>query len=102
MRTSNSYVPAKQLLVILDRYEIPSADTGDVFTVNSYDADRFKKNIPTIGKSNTRASDTLDFRPRVGNYTQGNVFNHTGTPAASAYSITPLSFDSGILDIYII
>ena len=65
IRTSNSYIPSKQLLVIFDRYDIPSSDTGDVFTVNSYDADRFKKNVPSIGKSNIRASDTLDFRPRV-------------------------------------
>ncbi len=65
LRVNDGYVPSKQLLVVYDRYDIPSSDTGDVFTVNSYDAERFKKNIPSIGKSNKRATDTLDFRPRV-------------------------------------
>ena len=32
--------------------------------VDSYDAERFSKDIPNIGGS-IRATDTLDFRPRV-------------------------------------
>jgi len=35
----------------------------------SYDADRFKEDIPSIGVNNVRASDTLDFRPRVQEFT---------------------------------
>jgi len=73
MRVNDGYIPSKRLLVILDRYEIPSADTGDVFTVNSYDAERFSKNIPGIGKQNYRASDTLDFRSRVVEFTPGSA-----------------------------
>lgn len=73
VRVSNTYVPSKQLLVILDRYEIPSADTGDVFTVTSYDAERFSKDIPGIGKANYRATDTLDFRPRVATFIPGSA-----------------------------
>ncbi len=73
LRVNDGYVPSKQLLVIYDRYDIPSSDTGDVFTVNSYDAERFSKNIPGIGKANYRASDTLDFRPRVPEFTPASA-----------------------------
>ncbi len=73
LRVNNGYIPTRKLLIILDRYEIPSADTGDVFTVNSYDADRFSKNIPGIGKINKRATDTLDFRPRVSEFTPASA-----------------------------
>jgi len=58
-------VPEKKLLVVYDHYIIPTSDNGDVFTVLSYDAERFSKDIPVIGSKNVRASDTLDFRPRV-------------------------------------
>jgi hypothetical protein len=67
IRTTDSE-PSKRLLVIFDHYIVPASDTGDVFTVLSYDADRFLNDIPTIGPKNVRASDTLDFRPRVANY----------------------------------
>ena len=56
--------PSRRLLVIYNAYEVPSTDTGDVFTVNSYDKDRFTSDIPILG-NNLRVSDTLDFRPRV-------------------------------------
>ena len=73
LRVNNGYIPSRKLLVVLDRYDIPAADTGDIFTVNSYDADRFKKNVPTIGKSGVRATDTLDFRPRVVEFTPNSA-----------------------------
>ena len=57
--------PARKLLVIFDYYMVPSNDNGDVFTVNSYESERFESDIPFIGIENIRASDTLDFRPRV-------------------------------------
>ena len=67
IRTTDSE-PSKRLLVVFDHYIVPGSDSGDVFTVLSYDADRFLNDIPTIGPKNVRASDTLDFRPRVANY----------------------------------
>ena len=60
-----SQIPERRLLVVYDHYTVPSSDTGDVFTVLSYDSDRFSKDIPGIGPNQVRASDTLDFRPRV-------------------------------------
>jgi hypothetical protein len=65
VRNKDTAEPSKQLLVIFDYYSIPSNDAGDVFTVLSYDRDRFTHDIPFIGPRSVRASDTLDFRPRV-------------------------------------
>ena len=60
-----SQVPERRLLIVYDHYTVPSSDNGDVFTVLSYDSERFSKDIPNIGPNQVRASDTLDFRPRV-------------------------------------
>jgi hypothetical protein len=65
VRNKNTPEPSKQLLVVFDYYSIPSNDSGDVFTVLSYDKDRFTHDIPFIGPRSVRSSDTLDFRPRV-------------------------------------
>jgi len=64
-----SQIPERRLLVVYDHYTVPTSDSGDVFTVLSYDADRFSEDIPNIGSRGVRASDTLDFRPRVQNFT---------------------------------
>ena len=76
IRNKNVPEPRGQLLVVFDFYSV-SSDAGDVFTVNSYDEDRFSNDIPSIGDTNIRASDTLDFRPRVSEY---NVATGTGSP----------------------
>ena len=69
VRNKNTPEPSKQLLVIFDYYSIPSNDSGDVFTVLSYDKERFTHDIPFIGPRSVRSSDTLDFRPRVSIFT---------------------------------
>jgi hypothetical protein len=63
-RRKSIHEPSRRLLIVFDHYTVPTNDTGDVFTVDSYDAERFSKDIPNIGGS-IRATDTLDFRPRV-------------------------------------
>jgi len=68
VRRENSNIPSKRLLIIYDKYDVPASDTGDVFTALSYSKDRYSKDIPLIGISNVRATDTLDFRPRVSNF----------------------------------
>jgi hypothetical protein len=65
IRNSGESAPSRQLLIVFDYYSVPSSDTGDVFTVGSYDESRFSSDIPDIGKNNVRSSDVLDFRPRV-------------------------------------
>ncbi len=61
-------VPARRLKIIFDHYIVPANDAGDVYTVNSYDSERYKNDIPVLGE-NIRSSDTLDFRPRVSEFT---------------------------------
>jgi len=56
--------PTKRLLIIFNRYDVPSNDRGDLYTVNSYDQERYAEDIPTL-PNGTRLSDVLDIRPRV-------------------------------------
>jgi len=72
VRNKGTTEPSKQLLVVFDYYSIPSNDSGDVFTVLSYDKDRFTHDIPFIGSKSVRSSDTLDFRPRVSVFTSNS------------------------------
>ena len=69
VRKDGANVPSRIVRVIFDKFTVPSNDTGDVFTVNSYPIDRFK-DVPIL-KNGLRASDTLDFRPRVDDHTGG-------------------------------
>ena len=64
VRKDDSYTPTYRLLAIFDYYKIPPNDVGDAYTVNSYDDERFTNDIPTL-PSGIRASNVLDFRPRV-------------------------------------
>ena len=68
----SNYIPSRQLLIIFNWFDIPSNDTGDVFTVDSYPSESFKSDIPLL-PSGVRASDTLDFRPRVPRFTATNA-----------------------------
>jgi len=80
VRNKNIPDPSKQLLIVFDYYSVPANDNGDVFTILSYDQERFLNDIPNIGPRGIRASDTLDFRPRV------SVFSSTDK--------SPFDFDS--------
>ena len=90
IRTTDSE-PSKRLLVVFDHYIVPASDTGDVFTVLSYDSDRFLNDIPTIGPNDVRASDTLDFRPRVVNYssTTASPFDFNSRTFTTDYNLKP-------------
>lgn len=90
IRTSDSE-PSKRLLVVFDHYIVPASDTGDVFTVLSYDSDRFLNDIPTIGPNNVRASDALDFRPRVVDYssTTASPFDFNSRTFTTDYNLKP-------------
>ena len=65
IRNSNEPEPSKKLSIIFDYYDVSSTDSGDLFSVLSYNKENYHKDIPNIGFLNIRASDTLDFRPRV-------------------------------------
>ena len=64
VRKRNATPPSRRVLVVYDSYEVPATDSGDIFTVNSYAKDRFSNDIPLLS-NNVRATDVLDFRPRV-------------------------------------
>ena len=68
VRKDNLRVPNRRLKIIVNRYTVPANDKGDVFTVGSYDEERFSKDIPIL-EGGIRATDTLDFRPRVADFT---------------------------------
>ena len=40
VRNAGAFVPHRKLLIIYNRYDVPSGDTGDIFTVNSYELER--------------------------------------------------------------
>jgi len=69
VRSANTPIPSRRLKIVFDHYTVPSSDAGDVYTVLSYDKERFSEDIPNIGSRKVRATDTLDFRPRVSQFT---------------------------------
>ena len=87
IRNKNTPEPSKQLLIVFDYYTVPVNDTGDVFTVLSYDQERFSNDIPNIGPRNVRSSDTLDFRPRVQPFT---------TNTSSPFDFSSRNFNSDV------
>ena len=68
VRKTDGYIPSHRLLVIYNNFTVPSNDAGDVYTVDSYDDERYTSDIPAL-PSGVRASDILDFRPRVAPFT---------------------------------
>ena len=69
VRKDGANIPSRIVRVIFDKFTVPSNDTGDVFTASSYPIDEFKR-VPIL-KNGLRATDTLDFRPRVADHTGG-------------------------------
>jgi len=72
VRKDPSTSPARRMLVIYDYYTVPSSDSGDVYTANSYSPERFGNDVPTL-LNGVRASDTLDFRPRVSPFVSSSL-----------------------------
>ena len=94
IRNSGVSEPSGRLLVIFDYYSVPNDDDGDMFTAMSYGSERFQYDIPNIGVSGIRATDTIDFRPRVSVYDP------------SSNSLSPFAFGSrvfsGVIKQYLI
>lgn len=72
VRKSDAFIPSKRLTIIFDYYNVPTSDSGDVFSVNSYNNERYVSDIPKL-KGGVRATDTLDFRPRVAPFSATNA-----------------------------
>ena len=84
VRKAKSAIPSKKLLIIFDRYQVASGNTGDFFSVNSYTKDRYERDIPSI--NGVRVTDLIDLRPRV------NPFTPSG--GKSPFAFTSRSFET--------
>jgi len=78
VRKKDSSIPSNRLLIVFDYYDTAAEDSGDFFTVNSYNKDRYTFDIPTVGVN--RATDTLDFRPKVVPFELGNSTTSVKSP----------------------
>jgi hypothetical protein len=84
VRKLNFSEPTRKLLVVYNYYDVPSNDLGDLYTVESYSQERFTKDIPIL-RNSLRSTDTLDFRPRVSQFT---------STTSSPFSFSSKSFGS--------
>jgi hypothetical protein len=69
IRKKNVIEPSRKIKIVFQNYTIDANDTGEFVTVNSYQEENFKYNIPSF--NNVRLSDNIDLRPRVAPYTPG-------------------------------
>tara|TARA_Y100001963_G_scaffold16306_1_gene20229 strand:- start:7554 stop:14672 length:7119 start_codon:yes stop_codon:yes gene_type:complete len=68
VRKKDFLAPARRITVVYNAFDVPTNDAGDVYTVESYADERYGKDIPVLD-SGVRASDIIDFRPRVAKFT---------------------------------
>ena len=87
VRKTGLPAPARQLLIIHNSYQVPANDDGDVYTVDSYPQERFTKDVPIL-PNGKRASDVLDFRPRVASF-------NASTATASPFGYASRNFNQG-------
>ena len=64
--------PSRRLQIIFDNY-VNDESSGTIETVNSYNGLDYSKEIPLIG--GTRASDYIDYRPRVSAYSTSSTIS---------------------------
>lgn len=73
VRTSGA-APSRKLTIIFDKYQTPSNDTGDIYTVNSYGKERYTTDIPTL-VDGTRCSDIIDIRPQLADFDPTSLYS---------------------------
>jgi len=88
VRNAEISAPSKQLTIVFDHYTVPAGDSGDAFTVQSYDEERFRTDVPVIGRDPIRASDTIDFRPRVAIYNPNTATTSPFHYSSRTFSVT--------------
>jgi len=86
VRKDKSATPSKRLLVVFDQYQVPTGNKGDLFSVNSFTSDRYTNDIPFIGFE--RATDILDLRPRVKEFSTTSQY-----PNASPFAFSSREFE---------
>jgi hypothetical protein len=84
-RNGGESEPTSRLKIAYQYYSVPADDTGDIFSIKSYDADRYDYDIYYLDSQLTqRLTDFIDIRPRVSTY----------DPATATRS--PFEFDSRV------
>ena len=69
IRRKGESAPSNRLKVIFQYYTVPADDEGDIFSVDSYDSERFDNDIFYLDAQFTdRLTDYIDIRPRVSTY----------------------------------
>lgn len=68
IRINGAVEPSKKLTVVYDRYDVSVDDSGDLYSVVSYDSNDYGTSIPVVGRFRVKASDIIDFRPRVSHF----------------------------------
>ncbi len=71
IRKKDFLAPSRKMLVVFNYFDILANNEGDLITANSYDVERYSKDVPIL-PDGIRSSDTLDFRPRVQKFVGGN------------------------------
>ena len=92
VRNGNADTPNKKLLIIFDQFKVPTNDKGDFYTANSYVEEVFATGVPMLRGGTLRASDTLDFRPRVAPFVvdTASPFEYTSRDFATSGSTVVL------------
>lgn len=65
-RNTDTAAPSRRLKIVFSHYDFQSNDDGDFVSINSYDADRYKDDLPFV--DGLISSDIIDLRPRVAPY----------------------------------
>ena len=63
VRKTSASIPNKRIKIVYNHYTLPDGNFGDFVTVNSYDFERYKSDLPFY--SRVYASDIIDARPAV-------------------------------------
>jgi hypothetical protein len=88
IRKKNVIEPSRKIKIVFQNYTIDASDTGEFVSVNSYQIENFKHDIPYF--NNLRLTDYIDLRPRVAPYIPSNrspfEFNSRNFAADGQYS----------------
>ena len=92
--------PTRRLKVIFDHFDVSSTELGDGFTVLSYNQDDYQNLIPRIGRLGVRASDAIDFRPRVPYFANSLAcpYDFTGRNFGSSPNIILTPNETSLID----
>ena len=97
VRNSDADKPTRKLRVIFDRF-VNDESMGNIETVNSYNTLDYSKELPFVFDS--WASDYIDFRPRVKEYTpsSNSPFSYTSRDFSTSNSETVVTNKTVVVD----